>query len=202
MPRPMPRLAPVMSDVLAAEIRRRSWLGPRACARTRCRIRVRSLKKCSAVAKLERSARGRAWRRRRSLRASRAGRCEKTMMRSPRKIASSTSWVTKITVLASRLLDAAQFDLEALAPLRVEGAERLVHQQARRSRRRACGRWRCAGACRPRRGSDRRRRSRSGRPDRDSAPRRVALLAGGQVAAVAHAEGDVVGRPSATGNDE
>ena len=46
--------------------------------------------------------------------------------------ASSMSWVTKTTVLRSRLLDRRNSLLQPLAGDRVEGAERLVHEQHRR----------------------------------------------------------------------
>ena len=59
----------------------------------------------------------------------RAGRAEKTMMRSARNTASSTSWVTKMTVLRSARLELPQLQLQAFARQRVERAERLVHQQ-------------------------------------------------------------------------
>ena len=60
-------------------------------------------------------------------------------MRSPIRIASSTSWVTKITVLRDLAMQAAELRLQAKARDRVERAERLVHQQHRRvGRERAC----------------------------------------------------------------
>ena len=59
----------------------------------------------------------------------RAGRREKTMTRSARNTASSTSWVTKMMVLASRCWMRAKLDLQLFAPLGIERAERLVHQQ-------------------------------------------------------------------------
>ena len=61
----------------------------------------------------------------------RSGRAPATSRRtrSDRKIASSTEWVTKITVSPVRCPDLQQLVLQLLARHRVERAERLVHQQ-------------------------------------------------------------------------
>jgi hypothetical protein len=63
---------------------------------------------------------------------------------SPILIASSMSWVTKTIVLRSSALQAQELVLQALAVDRVDGAERLVHEQQRgsapgRGRRRRAG---------------------------------------------------------------
>ena len=55
-----------------------------------------------------------------------------TAMRSPRMIASSTSWVTNTTVLPSSRCRRGELALQLGAHDRVDGAERLVHQQHRR----------------------------------------------------------------------
>ena len=50
-------------------------------------------------------------------------------MRSAISTASSRSWVTNRIVFLVRRVDVEQFGLQRLARLRVERAERLVHQQ-------------------------------------------------------------------------
>ena len=68
-----------------------------------------------------------------------------TTMRVPSATASSTSWVTNSTVLALAPPDAPQFVLQDAARLRIERAERLVHQQDLADCRRASAR--CATRC-------------------------------------------------------
>ena len=59
----------------------------------------------------------------------RPGRALITATRWPRKTASSMSWVMKTTVVPVRRQIAEQLLLQPLAGLRVEGTERLVHEQ-------------------------------------------------------------------------
>ena len=74
--------------------------------------------------------------RRGSGRAGRTARCwepsRSTAMRSPSRMASSKSWVTKMIVLRSSRLQPQELVLQPLAGDRVGGAERLVHQHHRR----------------------------------------------------------------------
>ena len=53
-------------------------------------------------------------------------------MRSPSFTASSMSWVTNTTVLRTSRLEAEELVLQPRRVHRVDGAERLVHQQHRR----------------------------------------------------------------------
>ena len=60
------------------------------------------------------------------------GRASITATSSARRSASGTSWVTSTTVLPSRACSSRNSSCSAPARQRVEGAERLVHQQQRR----------------------------------------------------------------------
>ena len=68
--------------------------------------------------------------------------------------------------LGRALPDAQQLGLHQRAGLRVERAERLVHQQDARIESPACARSRCAASCRRTVATDSCPRSRAGRPDR------------------------------------
>ena len=67
------------------------------------------------------------------------GRADMTAMRSARNTASCTSWVTKMTVLRERCQMSQELALHQAAGLRVERAERLVHQQDMRIDRQRAG---------------------------------------------------------------
>ena len=95
-------------------------------------------------------------------------------MRSPIFTASSMSWVTNTTVLLHLALQAEELVLEPHAGHRVDGAERLVHQEHGRDRRRARGPRRRAGAARPTAARGSGRGSRRGRARRGRAARRRA----------------------------
>ena len=59
----------------------------------------------------------------------RPGRLERRITRSPRRTASRTLWVTKITVRPGLAPEALELVVQHVARHRVERAERLVHEQ-------------------------------------------------------------------------
>ena len=80
--------------------------------------------------------------------ATRPGRLESSTIRSPSRAASRTLWVTKRTVSRRSLPDPLELVVQHVAGHRVEGAERLVHEQHRRRPGRGYGPGRPAAACR------------------------------------------------------
>ena len=113
---------------------------------------------------------------RRSVRPMRPGRGDSTRMRSARKAASLIEWVTRTTVLpvAIQIRCSSTFMLSRV--MRIEGAERLVHQQDVRIEAQRARDRRRAGACRPtaRAGSASRSRRCRPAPAELRAPWRVA----------------------------